>query len=165
MKENVKAVKSVEPKVARRNASPLNEEPILYHSKRLDEREVLKKTTPHRKNGDGPNQKNWGSSAELIEKRKKAFAQYQRHFDQKTYRQFSTKLNGYSEADICWVLDHCEEGIKNYFVRLIREDMKRNPKKTCYQIPEDVVKKSKLIKDLKKDGYSYSEAIEKAESL
>lgn len=132
----------------RKNAR-LNDDVKLYRTTSLLGKEPVRKTTPNRNSKENPYRKNWGTDPEVIAMRKKAFAQYQADFDKRTYRQFSLKMNAYTEADICWVLDHSEEGVKQFILRLIKEEMARNPKK--YHVPKDVKKAAEEAK--REKGY------------
>lgn len=132
----------------RKNAR-MNDDVKLYRTTALLDREPVRKQTPNRNTKDNPYRKNWGTNPEIIEQRKKAFAQYQADFDKRTYRQFSLKMNAYTEADICYVLDHSKEGVKQFVLRLIKEEMERNPKK--YPVPKDVKKSAEEAKRAK--GY------------
>lgn len=137
-KSSNKATKMVNTnKKARKNAR-VGDNVKLYRTTALLDREPVRKLTPNRNSKDNPYRKNWGRSPEIIAQRKKAFAQYQADFDKRTYRQFSLKMNAFTEADICWILDHSKEGVKQFVLRLIKEEMERNPKK--YPVPKKVQK-------------------------
>lgn len=146
-----KQTTNTEPKV-RKNAR-LNDDVKLYKSDYLDDKPLVRKTVAYRKPGKKVNDRSWGKTPEKAEAAKKAFSQYQADFDKKTYRQFSLKMNAYTEEDICWVLDHSKEGVKQYVLRLIKEDMKRNP--DAYKVPKSVSDRAKKAKIEK--GYAVDE--------
>lgn len=136
-KKAAKTVNTNTGKKTRKNAR-VGDDVKLYRTQALLDREPVRKLTPNRNSKDNPYRKNWGRNPEIIAQRKKAFAQYQADFDKRTYRQFSLKMNAFTEADICWILDHSKEGVKQFVLRLIKEEMERNPKK--YPVPKKVQK-------------------------
>lgn len=136
-KKATKMVNTNTEKKTRKNAR-VGDDVKLYRTQALLDREPVRKLTPNRNSKDNPYRKNWGRNPEIIAQRKKAFAQYQADFDKRTYRQFSLKMNAFTEADICWILDHSKEGVKQFVLRLIKEEMERNPKK--YPVPKKVQK-------------------------
>lgn len=144
-------VKDAEQKEVKERKNAQHHEGASYQTTALVGKKLMRKPTPNRNKKKNPKtNKVWGSTPEIAAQAKANFAKYQAEYDKKHYRQYSLKLNGYTEEDICYVIDH-QDGVKDYLVGLIRADMERNPDK--YVIPEAVKKRTAkqiAIRDAKK---------------